>query len=69
MADPLITVWPEPSRRRKVMKATVNVVKESEGLYQVAFQDSANKQLGVQLPKTALRSLVEEGAALLALSK
>lgn len=67
MHDPWLTVWPTPGNRRQVTIATVEPVEYQE-LYRVAFQDSAGKQLGVQLHSMELRTLIEKGAELLGLS-
>jgi hypothetical protein len=66
MADPYLSIWPVIPDR-KVNNAVAQRVDEYQRLYRVAFADSAGKQLAIQLPDTALRNLVETGAALLGL--
>ena len=67
MNDPWLTIWPEPSRHRAVTQASVELVDDSRMQYRAAFQDSAEKQLGVQLSATVLRMMLKKGADLLGL--
>ena len=61
--DPTISQWPEPSHHRSVVKATTEPV--GRGLYRIVFQDSADKQMVIQLPREALQSVVNSGAEIL----
>jgi len=63
MDDPAISVWPEPTRHRSVVKAKTEPV--GRGLYRIVFQDSADKQMFIQLPREALQSVIDSGAEIL----
>ncbi len=66
MHDPMISSWPEPTHRRLVVRAEAEDV--GQGVYRLAFQDSAGKQHFIPLPSEVLQSIVESGAAVLGLS-
>ncbi len=63
MDDPTIRVWPEPTRRRLVVKAKTEDM--GQGVYRIAFHDSADKQMFIQLPREALQSVIDSGAEIL----
>ncbi len=63
MDDPDISVWPEPTRHRSVVKVEIEPV--GRGLYRIVFRDSAGKQMVIQLPREALQSVVDSAAEIL----
>ena len=68
MHDPKFSSWPDPSLKRTVVRAEVEVADTIQGLYKLTIHDSAEKQHSVQLPSEVLHSVVESGAAVLGLS-
>ena len=68
MPDPLISSWPDPSLRRTVENAEVEVTDTSQGLYRLTFYDSTDRRLHIQLPQDVLQTVVESGVAALGLS-
>lgn len=66
MPDPMYQAWPEPSHHRKVVRAQAQMEVGGQNTFVLVFEDSAGKQLKVQIPETALRIVVETGAKLLA---
>lgn len=63
MADPWLSIWPQDNSRR-VFDAKVQAVDVAQGLYRIAFRDTAGKQLAVQIPLSALKTVAATAAAL-----
>lgn len=64
MADPKFSSWPILPGR-KVVAAEAKLLDKHQRLYCVVLTDSAEKQLTIQLPEAALRSIAETALRLL----
>jgi endo-1,4-beta-mannosidase len=64
MADPLLSIWPTDNTRR-VVKAEAQIVNVDQRVYRIAFMDSVGKQLAVQIPLAAVRTISETAEAIL----
>lgn len=55
MHDTKFSSWPDPSLRRAVVRAEVEVADGIQGLYKLTIHDSAGNQHFMQLPSDVLR--------------